>query len=488
MPDMDGFKLLEAIGLELDLPVIMMSSNGDTNVVLRGVTHGAVDFLIKPVRIEELRNVWQHVVRRRSLHLSRTGDDSAADFDGDSRTHGTKRKESEMIRAEHEGGSGNKKARVVWSVEMHQQFVNAVNILGIDKAVPKRILDLMNVEGLTRENVASHLQKYRLYLKRVEGVHAGQPGKAPKPPAVERAAAAAAAAGLEGSELGGSNHTGSLQPPVAQHTQHTMMTAPMSIGTPSQPHMNSVQGLTVVPVMTQAHVAAWQQQTMAMQAAAVAAAANGGAVPTSMPPYMYAVPASNGSIQQTGGQYSCAAVPTGYQHHHQHHYGGGGGGGCATSDVGMHRMPPVSSVPSFASHGSLASSHHHVHNNHNGNGGGNGGNGRAHDGNLHMSSNGVAVGSTGNGLNNSGSVHPSPHMAFHESPSPSSPPGNFADDALLPNLDHVDGLSDGALGESLLPDLPAMKHHHDHEHEHDFLGMFIEGMESNGHHHGHEPH
>ena len=26
------------------------------------------------------------------------------------------------------------------------------------EAVPKRILDLMNVEGLTRENVASHLQ------------------------------------------------------------------------------------------------------------------------------------------------------------------------------------------------------------------------------------------------------------------------------------------------------------------------------------------
>lgn len=114
--DMDGFKLLEHIGLELDLPVIsellwggrdgsgwaaasrtptperlaapaasgiavaactrmlvpcpipgmlrtaaaagqllpaaavaaaVMSSNGDTNVVLRGVTHGAVDFLIK---------------------------------------------------------------------------------------------------------------------------------------------------------------------------------------------------------------------------------------------------------------------------------------------------------------------------------------------------------------------------------------------------------------------------------------------------------
>lgn len=158
-----------------------MSSDSDTGVVLRGVTHGAVDFLIKPVRIEELKNVWQHVVRRRSSQLSRgvTAEESGAEQDGDSRVQGTKRsKEVEVLRAEHEGGSGGKKARVVWSVEMHQKFVYAVNALGIDKAVPKRILDLMNVEGLTRENVASHLQKYRLYLKRVEAVAGkGEDGK-----------------------------------------------------------------------------------------------------------------------------------------------------------------------------------------------------------------------------------------------------------------------------------------------------------------------
>lgn len=35
--------------------------------------------------------------------------------------------------------------------------------------MPKKILDLMNVEKLTRENVASHLQKFRLYLKRISG-------------------------------------------------------------------------------------------------------------------------------------------------------------------------------------------------------------------------------------------------------------------------------------------------------------------------------
>ncbi|KAL9688208.1 hypothetical protein QQ045_032626 [Rhodiola kirilowii] len=37
----------------------------------------------------------------------------------------------------------------------------------------QRILDMMDVEGLTRENVASHLQKYRMYLKRIS--NGGQP-------------------------------------------------------------------------------------------------------------------------------------------------------------------------------------------------------------------------------------------------------------------------------------------------------------------------
>ncbi|MCI33705.1 two-component response regulator ARR12-like, partial [Trifolium medium] len=53
--------------------------------------------------------------------------------------------------------TAQKKARVVWTPALHRKFVAAVNQLGIDKAVPKKILDLMNVEKLTRENVASHL-------------------------------------------------------------------------------------------------------------------------------------------------------------------------------------------------------------------------------------------------------------------------------------------------------------------------------------------
>lgn len=62
-------RLLERIGIEMDIPVIMMSSNGDTSVVYRGITAGAVDYLIKPVRIEELRNIWRVPEKRNNYAI-----------------------------------------------------------------------------------------------------------------------------------------------------------------------------------------------------------------------------------------------------------------------------------------------------------------------------------------------------------------------------------------------------------------------------------
>lgn len=183
MPDMDGFKLLEHIGIEMDLPVIMMSADDSKSVVMKGVTHGACDYLIKPVRIEALRNIWQHVVRKRKhewkdFETSASADEqkppeepdySSSANEGHNWKNTKRRKEEDDEAEERDDSSSLKKPRVVWSVELHQQFVAAVNQLGIDKAVPKKILELMNVPGLTRENVASHLQKYRLYLRRLSG-------------------------------------------------------------------------------------------------------------------------------------------------------------------------------------------------------------------------------------------------------------------------------------------------------------------------------
>ncbi|KAF1883605.1 hypothetical protein Lal_00012519, partial [Lupinus albus] len=59
-----------------------------------------------------------------------------------------------------------KSGRLEWSIELHNKFVDAVNQLGIKKASPQKILQLMNDENLTYKHVASHLHKYKLHITR----------------------------------------------------------------------------------------------------------------------------------------------------------------------------------------------------------------------------------------------------------------------------------------------------------------------------------
>lgn len=79
------------------------------------------------------------------------------------------------IAGEEQSARTLKRPRLVWTPQLHKRFVDAVAHLGIKNAVPKTIMQLMNVDGLTRENVASHLQKYRLYLKRMQGLSSEGP-------------------------------------------------------------------------------------------------------------------------------------------------------------------------------------------------------------------------------------------------------------------------------------------------------------------------
>ncbi|XP_039066214.1 myb family transcription factor EFM-like isoform X2 [Hibiscus syriacus] len=84
---------------------------------------------------------------------------------------------------EHHNGTGNntadgqttntnnnqphRKARRCWSPDLHRRFVNALQMLGGSQvATPKQIRELMKVDGLTNDEVKSHLQKYRLHTRR----------------------------------------------------------------------------------------------------------------------------------------------------------------------------------------------------------------------------------------------------------------------------------------------------------------------------------
>lgn len=119
---------------------------------MKGIIHGACDYLVKPVGLKELQNIWHHVVKKniksyaknigpsRQLLPPSESDlvpsvskkrkdkfnDSGDEDDSD-------REEDDGEGSEQDGDeSTRKKPRVVWSQELHQKFVNAVQQLGLD--------------------------------------------------------------------------------------------------------------------------------------------------------------------------------------------------------------------------------------------------------------------------------------------------------------------------------------------------------------------
>jgi two-component response regulator (ARR-B family) len=151
------------IYINLSIYFAVMSADGRTSAVMKGIRHGACDYLIKPIREEELKNIWQHVVRKKwnenkevehsgSLEENdrhkRGNDDSEYASSANEGTEGILKgqKKRSNVKDEDDGELDNddpstsKKPRVVWSVELHQQFVNAVNQLGLDSMIFNQIL------------------------------------------------------------------------------------------------------------------------------------------------------------------------------------------------------------------------------------------------------------------------------------------------------------------------------------------------------------
>ncbi|VFQ77562.1 unnamed protein product [Cuscuta campestris] len=135
--------------------------------------NGAISFIEKPVSANALTCLWRFLtsqgkgeVRCSAMEVPVeiiSSPPAAAVPPGCPRGHG-------RTAAGSRGGGSEPgvavKKKMVWTDPLHFKFLDAVNTLGIENAVPKNILKAMNVKGLTRENVASHLQKYRQFLRR----------------------------------------------------------------------------------------------------------------------------------------------------------------------------------------------------------------------------------------------------------------------------------------------------------------------------------
>lgn len=93
MPGKDGFDLLTyARGVDADLPVILLTGEGDIPMAVRGMSEGAFEFLEKPCAPSEILAIVEKALRTRTLvlenrrlrRMAETGDAAARILMGDS--------------------------------------------------------------------------------------------------------------------------------------------------------------------------------------------------------------------------------------------------------------------------------------------------------------------------------------------------------------------------------------------------------------------
>ncbi|XP_021730432.1 putative two-component response regulator ARR21 [Chenopodium quinoa] len=230
MPDMSGIELLKHVEEEYKLPLVckyntpyfIMSADQNRDIILQGLQGGALFYFVKPISPHNLSKIWQFAIPTKGIINSSgnpiTSIDMSRVITSDPDTLMRILEQQEMMHGVNnninnnnnntnnndivqnyapiitngrnkeittplvytnnannkrrsntgvKNKSANKKPKLVWTTSLHSQFLEAVNNLGVDKAVPKRMLEYMNVPGLKRENIASHLQKYCIFLKRV---------------------------------------------------------------------------------------------------------------------------------------------------------------------------------------------------------------------------------------------------------------------------------------------------------------------------------
>lgn len=128
--------------------------------------------------------------------------------------------------------------RLIWTPSLHARFEAAVRILGIERAKPQAILQLMSVEGVTARNVKSHLQKYRLRLSKQHAKQQLQERGAPRDKAFDSLEDAASRGTPD--EPGGARSSGALHR-RALHALHAgrcvrlLASEVMDSGLPQQP-------------------------------------------------------------------------------------------------------------------------------------------------------------------------------------------------------------------------------------------------------------
>ncbi|KAL6560269.1 hypothetical protein OROHE_006276 [Orobanche hederae] len=159
--DMDGFELLRE-AVKMNLLVILMSNDDDAMTTMRALEQGAFLCINKPIEMQIMEHLWEHVVREKANTLEQH-EEFGEQVDERTKYHNAWGRSKTIKKfnlkiSKNENVTSTRKVWTRWTKELHDKFMDAVAQLGEGRCFPKEILQLMNVPGLTRMQVASHLQ------------------------------------------------------------------------------------------------------------------------------------------------------------------------------------------------------------------------------------------------------------------------------------------------------------------------------------------
>ncbi|XP_049399924.1 putative two-component response regulator ARR20 [Solanum stenotomum] len=198
-PNLDSFKLL-AQAVILNIISLFVSDEYNELLAKKALKEGACLFLQRPLNEEIVKYLWQFVLRRKierekAKKGSEDGDKMIVNdvdthnMDGDNEelsketndVPNTEEHRNNIHGVEDNIVSNEKYKRrrknnrkdikndkiikqkdcVKWTADLHAKFMKSLEQLGEGKCYPKDIVEVMDVPGLTRMQVASHLQKCR---------------------------------------------------------------------------------------------------------------------------------------------------------------------------------------------------------------------------------------------------------------------------------------------------------------------------------------
>ncbi|XP_020881442.1 uncharacterized protein LOC9300849 isoform X3 [Arabidopsis lyrata subsp. lyrata] len=135
-----------------------ISRFGQEHRAREALSCGALCFMRQPISHRDLNVVCEQALRHK--------------MNGETDPNGSKQNGKRPSTNDSDDGKHwlrlREKPKLKWTKPLQSRFMRALKNLGVAKAVPKTILQYMNVDGISRSQIASHLQKYRKHMRKVK--------------------------------------------------------------------------------------------------------------------------------------------------------------------------------------------------------------------------------------------------------------------------------------------------------------------------------